>query len=291
MELGGINVEKKVLAIHDISCIGRCSLTVALPVLSAAGIETSVLPTAVLSTHTGGFTGYNFRDLTEDIEPIANHWKSLGISFDSIYTGYLGSYKQLELVSGIIDSFKKENTLVLVDPVMGDHGKLYANFDESFAHGFHDLCAKADIITPNLTEAALLLGIPYVGEGYDREYIESLLVKLSEIGPGKIVLTGISFDGDRLGCATYDKSTGKFDFVYDTKTEGIYCGTGDVLASSMLGALVCGFELGEAAQIAVSFTAEAIRRTHNSGRNPIYGVDFELGLAEYSLKMKEKRHS
>jgi len=282
-------LEKKVLAIHDISCIGRCSLTVALPIISAAGAETSVLPTAVLSTHTGEFTGYTFRDLTSDIEPIANHWKSLGITFDSIYTGYFGSFKQLKIAGEVIDTFKNEKTLILVDPVMGDHGKLYANFDESFADEFKLLCEKADIITPNLTEASLLLGIPYAENGYDRDYIREILVKLSEIGPEKVVLTGISFDEHELGCATYDSKTKEVKFCMDKKTPGRYYGTGDVLASAMLGAVLCGMETGDAAQTAVSFTARAIERTAESGRNPIYGVDFELGLAEYAMEMKKQR--
>ena len=146
--------QKRIAAIHDISCVGRCSLTVALPILSAAGYETSVLPTAVLSTHTGGFTGFTYRDLTEDISPIAAHWQSLGLHFDALYSGFLGSYAQIGLISGLIDTFKKSDTLVMVDPVMADDGKYYSVYSPDMAAGMKKLCAKADIITPNLTEAA-----------------------------------------------------------------------------------------------------------------------------------------
>ena len=174
-------MHKRTLAVHDIYCIGRSSLTVALPILSAAGIETSVLPTAVLSTHTGNFEGYTFRDLTEDIEPICNHWESLGITFESIFTGYLGSFEQIELIKTIFDKFSCDDTLIMVDPVMGDNGKLYSNLTEEFPEGFRELCKKAHVITPNLTEAAMLLDIPYRGEGYSEDYIYMLLKKLAEL--------------------------------------------------------------------------------------------------------------
>lgn len=278
-------MQKNALAIHDISCVGRCSLTVALPILSSVGIETSVLPTAVLSTHTGGFTGYTFRDLTDDLDPISAHWKSLGLTFDSIYTGYLGSFRQLSLVSRITDEFSHKSTLVMVDPVMGDHGRLYANFTESFAAGFRELCKKADIITPNLTEAALLTGEPYKDSGYSKSYIEDIMKRLSETGPEKIVLTGVSFSENSLGCAAYDRSKNETTFIFDESIPGIYHGTGDVFASVLLASLLCGFQLPEAASEAVTFTAAAIRRTNKSGRNPIYGVDFEHGIADFAYNL------
>jgi pyridoxine kinase len=167
-----MNKQKRLAAIHDISCFGKCSLTVALPIISAAGIETSVIPTAVLSTHTGGFKGYTFRDLTADLKPIAEHWSSLGLRFDAVYTGYLGSFEQLNIVSEIISLLKTADTLVIVDPVMADNGKLYASFPLNFPEGMKKLCSLADVIEPNLTEASLLLDLPYNEGPYTKDYIE-----------------------------------------------------------------------------------------------------------------------
>lgn len=282
-------MHKRILAVHDISCIGRCSLTVALPILSAAGIETSVLPTAVLSTHTGNFKDYTFRDLTDDINPISNHWQSLGITFESIFTGYLGSYKQITLVEELFDKFSTENTFIMVDPVMGDNGKLYSNLTNDFAVGFRKLCSKADVITPNLTEASLLLDIPFCNLGYSKEYIQDILIKLSELGPKQVVLTGVSFADNQLGCAVYDSRTKETDYIFEEKVEGFYHGTGDVFSSSLLAALINGFSLSSAAAAAVGFTAGAIRRTKRLGAETRYGVNFEDGLAEFGIKVKSKK--
>ncbi|MCL2486439.1 MAG: bifunctional hydroxymethylpyrimidine kinase/phosphomethylpyrimidine kinase, partial [Oscillospiraceae bacterium] len=192
--------QPRVLTMQDISCMGRCSLTVALPILSAAGIETSILPTAILSTHTGNFTGYTFRDLTDDIGGIISHWDDLGATFDAVYTGYLGSERQLAIAGDIFDKYKASGALIVVDPVMGDDGRMYAGFSDDFPRGMAGLCAKADIIVPNLTEAAFLLGEPYIGAVYDESYIEGILHRLHGLGADKIVLTGVSFDhGNREG--------------------------------------------------------------------------------------------
>ena len=273
-------IQKRALAVHDISCIGKCSLTVALPVLSAAGVETSVLPTAVLSTHTGGFTGYTFRDLTDDILPIMQHWKSLNLRVDAIYTGYLGSFRQLELVGELIGAFRKKNTVVLIDPVMADNGVLYASFTPEFVKGMAALCAKADIIVPNLTEACLMLGEEYRESGYNRAYIENILKKLSALGPEKVVLSGISYAPDKLGSAAYDRGRGEFYEYFGDRIDGYYHGTGDVFASALLGAVMNGKTLPEAAKIAVDFTVGSIRRTHDAGTDVKYGVDFEHELPE-----------
>ncbi len=282
-------MDRKILAIHDISCIGRCSLTVALPILSAAGLETSVLPTAVLSTHTGNFPGFTFRDLTEDIIPITNHWKSLNIKFKSIFTGYLGSYSQIELVSKIIDEFSSKNTFVMIDPVMGDDGKLYSNLTPDFAKGFRKLCSKAQVITPNLTEAALLLEMPYPETNYSENDIKSILKKLSLLGPEKIVLTGVSFDDNDLGCALYDASSDKYDFIFEKKVDGFYHGTGDVFSSSLLAGLMNNHSLSSAAAAAVGFTADAIKRTQKTGGETRYGVNFEDTLSEFAISIKQKK--
>ncbi len=282
-------MHKRILAVHDISCIGRCSLTVALPILSAAGIETSVLPTAVLSTHTGNFDGYTFRDLTDDILPICNHWKNLGITFESIFTGYLGSFEQIELVKNIIEQFSREDSLIMVDPVMGDNGRLYSKLTNNFPEGFRELCKKAQVITPNLTEASMLLDMPYCSEGYNEDYIKKLLKGLAELGPEKVVLTGISFSESQLGCGVFDKKTNTTDFVYEEKVDGFFHGTGDIFSSALLASLMNGLPLSASAAAAVGFTAGAIRRTKRSGSETRYGVDFEAGLAEFGLKIKAKK--
>jgi pyridoxine kinase len=271
--------QKRILAVHDISCFGRCSLTVALPIISAAGIETTVLPTAVLSTHTGGFTGFTYRDLTPDILPVVNHWQSLGLDFDSIYTGFLGSFEQVDIVSRIFDMFKTENTLIVVDPVMADYGKLYSIFPSNFPEGMRKLCRKADVIVPNLTEAAFLLDEPYHDGPHTREEIEHILRSLSALGPEYVVVTGVSYDGIQLGSASYDANTGEFSYTGETRIEPMYHGTGDVFASALVAALLNGRTLAQASAIAVHFTVASISRTKEAATDNRFGVNFEAGLA------------
>jgi pyridoxine kinase len=266
------------MAIHDISCVGRCSLTVALPILSAAGFDCGVLPTAVLSTHTGGFTGFTYRDLTEDITPIANHWKSLGLKFDSLYSGFLGSFDQIDLVAKLFDEFKTDDGIVMVDPVMADNGSLYTVYTPEMAKGMAKLCSHADIIAPNLTEAAFLLDEPYQGEACSRDYIESLLKKLSYLGCKKIVLTGVSFDPSLLGAACYDAETGEIAYHFNQKIEGYFHGTGDVFSSSLLSAILRGKSLPDAIRVAVEFTLRCIRTTVELALERRYGVSFELAI-------------
>ena len=277
--------QKRVLAIHDISCFGKCSLTVALPILSAAGIETTVLPTAVLSTHTGGFTGYTFRDLTDDLPAIAAHWKTLGITFDAIYTGYLGSFRQLGLVSRLIDDFRGPETLVCVDPVMADDGRLYPAFGPEFPNGMKQLCRKADIIVPNLTEAALLLGEPCREGPYTPEFVKGALRGLAALGPKSVVLTGVWSVPEKLGCASFDAATGEFRTEETEHISGSYHGTGDVFASALLASLMNGLSLEKSAQTAADFTAGSIRRTRDAGTDVRFGVDFEAGLPELMRRL------
>ncbi|MBR1553436.1 MAG: pyridoxamine kinase [Schwartzia sp.] len=274
--------QKRVLAVHDISGVGRCSLTVALPIISAAGIECSVLPTAVLSTHTGGFTGYTFRDLTDDLLPMARHWAELGERFDAIYTGYLGSFAQMDMMREVFSILADKDTLLAVDPVMGDNGKLYAAFDMTFPPAMRDLCAHADLIKPNLTEAALLLGEEYRPGPYTKAYIEDLLSRLAEATrTEKIVLTGVYFDEEKLGAATFDAKTGEIAYIFGENVPGLYHGTGDVFGSALVGALVRGLSLSEAVRASVDFTVAAIQTTAQAGTNIRYGVNFEENLPVY----------
>ncbi|MDR1201263.1 MAG: pyridoxamine kinase [Tannerellaceae bacterium] len=277
---------KRVAAIHDLSGFGKCSLTAALPILSAAGIETSALPTAVLSTHTGGLEGYTYMDMTSEMRPFMEHWKSLNISFDAIYSGFLGSFEQLNIVSDFFDEFRKKDNLILVDPVMADNGELYKIFTPEFALGMRKLCEKADIIVPNITEATLLLGEKYCPGPYSKAYIEDLLLKLSEIGPKQIVLTGVFFDEEELGAATYDKQTGITGYTLVSKIPGYYHGTGDVFGSALLAALLNGSGLNDSAGIAVRFTANSILRTYKAKTDIRFGVDFEHGFPELLKELK-----
>ena len=283
-----MSVQKRVAAIHDISCFGRCSLTVALPIISAVGIETSVVPTAVLSTHTGGFSGFTYRDLTDDILPIADHWQSLNLAFDALYTGFLGSFKQIDIIEELFGRFKTKDNVIRVDPVMADNGKLYAIFPDDFPQGMRKLCAKADIIVPNLTEASLLLGQPYREGPYEDEYIENILVSLSELGPKQVVLTGVFFDDDRLGAAAYDRRTDEITYALADIIPGYYHGTGDVFASVLLAALLKGNSLEHAARIAVDFTVGSIKRTQQAKTDVRYGVDFEQGLFKLAGQLNQQ---
>jgi pyridoxine kinase len=271
--------QKRVVAIHDISCFGRCSLTVALPVISAAGIETSIIPTAILSTHTGGFTGYTYRDLTEDILPIVKHWQSLNLEFDAIYTGFLGSFEQIDIIAQVFDMLKTKDNLIIVDPVMADHGQLYKIFPDNFPQGMKKLCQKADIIVPNMTEAALLVDEPYSPGPYKPEYIEKTLKKLSAFA-NLVVLTGVFFDEENLGAAAYDKARDEISYAFSKKINGFYHGTGDVFGSALTAALVNKEPLNRAIEIAVKFTASSIQRSFEAKTDVRFGVNFEAGLQD-----------
>jgi pyridoxine kinase len=278
--------QKRVAAIHDISGFGKCSLTVALPILSAAGIETAVIPTAVLSTHTGGITGYTYRDLTDDLRPFAQHWKSLNLKFDALYSGFLGSFEQLDIVGEIFDEFRERDNLILVDPVMADNGELYKIFPPEFPAGMQKLCAKADVIVPNITEAALLVGEPYQPGPYAKEYVERLLRKLGELGPRQVALTGVFFNDTELGAAAYDRETGSIAYIFADRIEGYYHGTGDVFGSALLAALLNGFDLPQAVGVAVSYTTASIGRTFRAKTDIRFGVDFESGIPQFLKELK-----
>ncbi len=271
--------EKKLLTIQDISCVGQCSLTVALPVISAMGIETAILPSAILSTHTGGFTGYTFHDLTEDIPAIKEHWKKENIRFDAFYTGYVGSVKQLEYISDIMDELRKPDSIIIVDPVMGDKGKLYPGFEPSFAKEMAKLCKKADVIVPNLTEAAFMLDEEYIESGHTKEYIERILKKLMDLGCKNALLTGVNLEPGKLGIAAYNGETNEITYYFRDLINGMFHGTGDVFASSFAGAMTLGKSVDEAGKIAVDFTVDAIAKTIDD-KSHWYGVKFELALPE-----------
>lgn len=275
---------KRILTIQDISCVGKCSLTVALPVISAFGVETAVIPTAVLSNHTA-FSSWTFRDLTDDMVDIANKWKELGVTFDAVYTGYLGSKKQIDIVKDIIKDFKTETSFSLIDPVMADHGKLYTGFDLDFVKEMAKLCSVADIIVPNMTEACFMLDIPYT-EDYDEKYIKDMLKKLTALGAKTAVLTGITFDKKNLGAYGYNSETDEYFFYSREYLPVSFHGTGDIFASALLGALSIGKNQKEALMIAVDYTVECIIKTMQNENHNWYGVDFESAIPYLTERIK-----
>ena len=268
---------KRIITVQDISCVGKCSLTVALPVISAMGVETCVLPTAVLSTHTA-FKGFTFRDLTADISNITAHWKQEKIGFDALYTGYLGSFEQIELMHSLIADFGGGGTRVIVDPCMGDNGSLYSGFTPDFAKAMAGLCAKAEVIVPNLTEASFLLGIPYVASGYTKEYIEDLVQKLAGLGARRVVLKGVSFDDKKIGIVSYDSQNQKINWYFHERMPQSFHGTGDIFASVLTGALVRDFTIEKACRLAADFVVESIKATLSHKDYNWYGVDFEQAI-------------
>lgn len=265
---------KKILTIQDISCMGQCSLTVALPILSACGMETCIIPSAILSTHTAGFEGYTFRDLTDDIPKIEAHWKKEKISFEAIYTGYLGSTKQIDYVIDIFNNLAAPNCLNIVDPAMADNGKLYPAFDQAYVDEMKTLCQKADIILPNITEACFLTGETFKTD-YDETYILNLLQGLKLRKDQVAVLTGVSYRQGHTGVVVYQD--GQVDYYEHEFLEPGCHGTGDVYASAFVGSLMRGKSAFEAAKIAANYTLACIKHTRGA-KDHWYGVKFEEKL-------------
>lgn len=268
----------RVLAINDISCVGRCSLTVTLPIVSACGVECDVLPTAILSTHTGGFTGYTFLDYTEHIPNVLQHWKSLNLKFDIICSGYLGSISQIELVSQIKQDFLAEGGLFVVDPVMGDGGKLYAGFTESFVEKMRGLCKEADYILPNVTEACYLANLPYP---LTKESAPLALERLKKFCPSPII-TGVA-DNDAIS-VFYQTEQGIQTYTHDN-IEGAFHGAGDVFASAFIGCLAKGKSQEVAIQLSSDFSEAAIRRSAKEVADRRYGLNFEAEIFPFLKKL------
>ncbi len=264
---------KKLLTIQDISCVGQCSLTVALPVISACGVETAILPSAVLSTHTG-FPHFCIHDLTDDMPLIEEKWLANGLKFDAFYTGYVRE-NQINPILDIMERCAAEGAVRIVDPVMADYGKLYAGFDADFPSKLVRLCDGADYILPNLTEAALLLGEEPVLESYDRTYIEEVLKRLRETGAKHVILTGVSFEPSKIGFAMDNGQD--VSYYFTERVERMSFGTGDVYASVFAGALMRGLPAFGAASLAADIVRICIRDTPPEHW---YGVNFENVLPE-----------
>ena len=270
----------RVLVINDLSCIGKCSLSVALPILSACGIPCDVLPTALLSTHTGGFEGYTFRELTEDMKGILAHWKTLNVRFDCILSGYLCGEEQIDLVLEIKKEFLKENGVFVVDPVMGDNGALYAGFSPSYVEKMKTLCREADYILPNATEACLLTGVSYP---LDKNNVKEALEKLSTLCPFPIV-TGVRDEGNISVYYTTERG-GCLSFTHEN-VPGFFCGAGDVFASAFVGSLARMKTEAEAIYLASDFTAAAIRRSAKEVEDKRFGLNFEMEIYPFLLKLE-----
>ncbi len=277
--------QHRIATIQDLSCFGKCSLTVAVPLISAMGLEVCPIPTAILSTHTSGFSGWTFRDLSEDIPKIIEHWKKEGLTFDAVSTGYLGSVSHIGMVSDFFDTFP--GMLRVVDPVMADHGKLYTGFTLEYAAEMTKLCGKADVIVPNLTEAAFMLNEPYIAAGYDEEYIHALLRRLTALGCPTAVVTGIIYDGEHQGAVAYDSKTGEYFEHFNENIDVAFHGTGDIFTSALAGALTLGLGMQRALEVAVDYTVDCIRRTMDDKKVHWYGVKFEESIP-FMLKLLSK---
>ena len=279
--------QKTVAAIHDISGMGKCSLTAAIPVLSAAGVSVSVMPTAVLSTQTGGLNDYTYRDLTDDMRPVMAHWHKIGVTFDAVYSGFLGSSAQVDIVCDFVKEFRHNNTLFLCDPAMADNGSLYDTFDLSFIEKMKKLCSSADIIVPNFTEAAFLLGREYFSPPYSEEYTDDLLRSLAkEFNSKFVVLTGVDFDGKSVGAGAYDAENNVITYSLSDRIDGMFHSTGDLFASSLLGGILNGFSVNDATQKAINFTVNAIKETVKTGGDSRFGLAFERCLPMYMKSLE-----
>lgn len=285
---------KRVLTVQDISCVSKCSLTVAIPVISAMGIEVCPLPTAILSNHTA-FSSFSFLDLTDKIPEILNEWKKQGFHFDAIYTGYLGSIKQIDLVHKILDEFAQNDTLVVIDPCMADNGKLYTGFSQDFVQQMAKLCGRANVILPNMTEACFLVNQDYDIFTHTNESITKLMEKLLSLGANHVVLKGVDFSSDKIGVAYYsqknnndsrnligksiiENSIDDMKIYFHHRYDENFHGTGDLFASVVTGALVLKKELKEAVEIACDFIQESIEWTLSNPNYNWYGVEFESAL-------------
>ncbi len=273
---------KRILTIQDISCVGQCSLTVALPILSACGLETAILPSAVLSNHTAGFTGFTFRDLTDDMPDIEKQWEKENLKFEAVYTGYLGSTKQIDYVESIMKTSTLPGALKIVDPAMADGGKLYPTFDMEYVEAMKKLVFDADITLPNITEACFLTGMEYKEE-YDEAYIDELLQKMTDAGAKTVVLTGVSFAKGKTGVMVLDNGKKEY-YEHDKIAKGCH-GTGDVYASAFVGALMEGKSAYEAAKIAADYTVMCIQYTQGDPDH-WYGVKFEPLLGDLIQMIK-----
>ncbi len=266
--------QKKIALINDMSCIGRCSLTAALPIISACGFHCVPFPTGIFSAQSE-FDGFVCADLTQKMQAFADHWKNIGVRFDAIYTGYLATCEQAETVKRFLIDFKKSDTFCIVDPVMGDNGEFYSGIDERFVEEMRFLCSMADIITPNVTEAQMIAGVECTKAPHSADHIKELLIKLRGLGTPRIVITGIESEDGQIGCAVYDSFTRSANMFFTPKTEGRFPGSGDVFAAALVSAVMHGKEFTDAVQLAMTFTCDCVEKTAPSDEPRGFGLQFE----------------
>jgi len=280
-----VKKQKKVALINDMSCLGRCSLTVAMPIVSACGLETVPLPTGIFSAHTE-FDGFVYTDLTDRMQPMVEHWSRLGTRFDGICTGYIATKEQADIIKRFLIDFKKSDTFCVVDPVMGDNGTFYKRIDEDFVNEMRFFCSMADVIVPNVTEAEMLAGIDCTKPPYDIDHIKELLLKLCPIGAPRIVITGVETEDNQVGCAVYDSITRRANMFFTPKTEGRFPGSGDVFTATLTAAMVKGKDFIDAVQIAMGFTCECVEKTAEMETERKYGLCFEPQLGNLIKAVK-----
>lgn len=269
---------KRILTIQDISCLGKCSITIALPVISALGTECVILPTAVLSNHTL-FRSFTVKDLSDQIVPICEKWVDEDVRFDAVYTGYLGSIEQIDMMKKLFDTFRTDDNIIFVDPVMADNGRLYPAFDMEYARKNTELCSHADIIVPNITEACIMTDMDY-REEYDESYVKELLARLDKLGARISVLTGVSLSEGKTGVMGYDREKDEFYTYQNDKVGAMFHGTGDLFSSTVIGEIMRGKDWKDAMRIAADYTAHTIRVTMEDPKKPWYGVDFETTIPD-----------
>lgn len=283
-------IPPKVAAIHSMAGFGRCSMTVIIPVLSTMGIQVCPLPTAILSTHSGGFGDMAFTDLTAGMDAYATHWHEIGLTFDAIYSGFLGSARQIEIVGRFIEGFRRgPDQLIVVDPVMADGGKLYRTYTPEMRHMMGQLAARATIITPNLTEAYFLLNEPYRDRPMAAPEIRSMLSRLADLGPETVVVKSVRTEDGRHANVAFSRRGNEFCQVPFERIPVNYPGTGDVFASVLVGALLNGNRLADGIAKATAFLSEAVRITRQAGTPEREGVLIEkvlpsLGSASTALE-------
>lgn len=277
---------RRIAAIHDLSGIGRVSLMAVIPILSSMGFEVCPLPTAILSNHTQ-YPHYTFLDLTEEMPKIIAEWKRLGMRFDAVYTGYLGSPRQIEIVESFIEDFGGKETLAVVDPVLGDNGRLYSGMTEEMVSGMRSLARRADVLTPNLTEVTQLLGIPYSDE-MSEAALKDAICALSEDGPDTVIITGVPVPGDRghTSVIARSRADGRFWKVTCPYLPAHYPGTGDAFTSVITGSLLSGDSLPIALDRAVQFILQGIRATFGYQGDSREGILLERVLHNLSLPIQ-----
>lgn len=283
--------QKKVLAINDISCVGRCSLTVNLPMISSCGIECSIIPTAILSTHTGGFNNYTYFDFSKEIMPIVKHWNSFNRTYDAVFTGFLASIKQVKLINEIIETYK-DKSLIIVDPSMADNGKLYKVFNQEFVQEMKLLCFGKDILLPNITEACLLTNTLYKSNNHDEEYIDDIINKLGDLNISKVVITGIMKNEGMIGTIGYDYEN-KEKYYFESKyIDGYFHGTGDVFSSAFIGAYMNDVTFEKSIEIAIDITYNAIVKTveQNNSNDFKFGLEFEKVMPSLIERINDKKN-